>query len=263
MGSPPGRQVYAIRYATRSGACRAEHFYRGDPNPNEQMPIDYYVWAIVEPDRAVLVDTGFTARTAQRRGSRQVLRSPLETLANLGIAASAVTDLVLTHLHYDHTGHADQFPNARVHLQREEFEFWTGPMATRGDAPHLSEQADLDFIRDVFDSGEVQLLEGDAPVTEGILLHRVGGHSAGLQIVSVETDVGRVVLASDASHFYENICEDRPYSIVHHLPSMFAAFDLVKELATSPDLIIPGHDPLVIDRFPPVPGLGGLAVRIA
>ena len=73
-----------------------------------------------------------------------------------------------------------------------------------------------------------------------------------------------MVLASDASHFYENIRDDRPYSIVDHLPSMYRAFDRIRALADAEDLIIPGHDPAVLQRFPAAaPGLEGLAVRVA
>ena len=75
---------------------------------------------------------------------------------------------------------------------------------------------------------------------------------------------GFVVLASDATHFYANIDEDRPFSLVHVLPEMYDAFDTVRALADSPAHIIPGHDPLVMERYPAAtPDLAGIAVRIA
>jgi glyoxylase-like metal-dependent hydrolase (beta-lactamase superfamily II) len=98
----------------------------------------------------------------------------------------------------------------------------------------------------------------------GIEVHRVGGHSAGLQVVRVRTGRGNVVLASDATHFYANIEGDHPYSIVSDLAQMYGAFDLVRSLADSPAHLVPGHDPLVMQRFPPArKDLEGVAVRIA
>lgn len=260
---PTPRQVYAIRYATRAESFRAEHFYRGDPQPNRRLPIDYYVWAVLEPDRTVLLDAGFTRSTALRRGNRAFLQAPTDTLTALGAAAGSVTDVVLSHLHYDHTGYLGDFPGARIHLQRAEWEFWNGPIADRGEFPHLREDADLGLLAEAVATGRVALLDGDAAVGDGIRLHRVGGHTPGMQVMSVDTAVGTVVLASDASHFYENIGTDRPYSLVDHLPSMYSAFDLINGIASSAELIVPGHDPLVMERFPPVAGLTGLAVRVA
>ena len=80
----------------------------------------------------VLVDAGFTAETAARRGGRDYLQSPMDTLRALGVDPAAVAHLVVTHLHYDHVGHISDFPAARVLLQRAEYEFWPSPVAERG-----------------------------------------------------------------------------------------------------------------------------------
>jgi glyoxylase-like metal-dependent hydrolase (beta-lactamase superfamily II) len=250
--------VYAIRFAYREESSRKEHFYRGDPCGEDAMPIDYFVWAIVSADRAVLVDAGFTREVAEKRGARFFVQRPDEALAGLGVDLDAVRDVVLTHLHYDHTGHLPLFPAAQVHLQREEWEYWTGPYAARGENPHLIEQDDLDYLAAHRQSGMVTLHDGDAEVIPGVRVHRVGGHTRGLQVVVVDTARGPLVLASDASHFYANIGEDRPYSIVDHLPSMYDAFDWIIDTAGDIDHVIPGHDPQVLERYPAVPGLDGV-----
>ncbi len=256
--------VYAVRFAHRDASLRGEHFYRGDPCGDHSLPIDYFVWAAVSRDVVVLVDAGFTAETAARRGGRQYLRSPVDTLRSLGVDPAAVGHLVITHLHYDHVGHVADFPAAEVLLQRAEYDFWTSPMAERGEYPHLTEPADLAYLGEQLRTGRLKLVEGERTVVPGITLHHVGGHTPGLQVVRVATARGHVVLASDATHFYENIEADRPYSIVDHLPSMYVAFDTVRELADGDDLVVPGHDPLVLDRFPCAgEGLEGLAVRVA
>jgi len=256
--------VYAIRYAHREASLRGEHFYRGDPRPNEPYPIDYFVWAAVSSEATVVIDAGFTAETAKRRGNRDYLRSPIATLRQLGVEAGAVEHLAITHLHYDHVGHVSDFPAAQVLVQRSEYEFWTGPFAMRGEYGHLHEPPDIAYLREHLARGRVKLIDGDFTIVPGVTLHHLGGHTQGLQVVRVKTAAGHLVLASDASHFYENIATDRPYSIVDHLPSMYRAFDRISELADAEELIIPGHDPLVLQRFPAAASaLAGLAVRVA
>ena len=99
-------EVYAIRYATREGR-RRDNFIGGDPHDGP-MPMDYFVWMVVGPERRFVVDCGFTAEIAARR-KRTYLRDPVEALQLLGVHADDVTDVVLTHLHYDHVGNFDRF----------------------------------------------------------------------------------------------------------------------------------------------------------
>jgi glyoxylase-like metal-dependent hydrolase (beta-lactamase superfamily II) len=103
---------------------------------------------------------------------------------------------------------------------------------------------------------------GDEELAPGIKLHACGGHSMGLQCVTVETARGTVVLASDVTHFYENLEARRPFTTAFHVGDMLEGFDRLKRLAPTPQHIVPGHDPLVMQRYPAVPGLEGIAVRL-
>src|SRR3954467_14037442 len=100
-------ELFAIRYATRD-ARRSEHFIGGDPHDGP-MPMDYFSWVAIGPDRSFVIDSGFTAEGGAKRG-RQFLRCPVEALALLGLDAADVQDVVLTHLHYDHVGNFHKFP---------------------------------------------------------------------------------------------------------------------------------------------------------
>jgi glyoxylase-like metal-dependent hydrolase (beta-lactamase superfamily II) len=258
-GSP--FQVYAIKYATRE-ACRGEHFYGGDPH-DAPMPMDYYVWAVVSPERTIVVDAGFTAEVAARRG-RKHLRCPTEGLEALGIDCARVPYVILTHLHYDHVGNLEKFPEATYVVQEAEMAFWTGRYAGRDYFRTLVEVDDIAYLVQENFEGRLRFVAGSEEIVPGIEVHRTGGHSAGLQVVRVKTARGSVVLASDATHFYANIEQDRPYSIVSDLPRMYGAFDLVHALADSSAHMVPGHDPLVMERFPAAgKHLEGVAVRIA
>src|SRR5215208_6193648 len=83
------------------------------------MPMDYFVWAAVSSDHTVVVDTGFSAEVAARRG-REHLRRPADGLEALGIDCTRVPHVVLTHLHYDHIGNLEDFPAAPFVVQEEE-----------------------------------------------------------------------------------------------------------------------------------------------
>ena len=254
--------VYALQYAYRTVSVRGEHFYGYEPTCHEPYPIDYFVWAICREDDVVVVDAGFTAQTARRRGHRPYLADPAELLGMLGRTPQEVSSLVVSHLHYDHTGHVTAFPDATVHLQRREHDFWKSPFASRGVYSHLHEPADLAAIDDLVDRGRVAMHDGDAAIDPHVSVHLVGGHTPGLQVVKAETASGPVVLAADATHFYENIEEDKPYGIVTELPGMYAAFDRLKELAGDHGVIVPGHDPRVRERHEVVPGTDDLVTLL-
>lgn len=253
-------EVYALRYATRE-ATSSGNFHGGDPH-DYPMPMDYFVWVLISSETTAVVDTGFTAEVAEKR-SRTYLRSPSEALASLGVDPATVPLVILTHLHYDHVGGLEGFPAATFVLQDEEMSFWTGRYASRGQFAHHVEVEDVvRLVRENF-RGRLRFVRGSQEILPGILVHHVGGHSAGLQVVEAATSRGKVILASDACHYYANIEEDRPFSIVTNLGDMYGAFDLVNELAGRDGITVPGHDPLVMTRFEDVLGLEGIAVRIA
>jgi glyoxylase-like metal-dependent hydrolase (beta-lactamase superfamily II) len=96
----------------------------------------------------------------------------------------------------------------------------------------------------------VEFHDGDALIAPGVSVHKVGGHSRGLQVVRVETANGPLVLASDAAHYYENYETRNPFPIVVDMEDMLKGYDLLTALAGERRLVIPGHDPLVRQRFP-------------
>jgi glyoxylase-like metal-dependent hydrolase (beta-lactamase superfamily II) len=243
-------RVYAIRFAERD-ACRGEHFHGYDARAGEPHPTAYYIWLAISDQHTVVIDTGISPDRAAAIAGLRYRTSPASALAALDVNADAVDHVVLTHLHYDHTGTARDFGNTTYVVQEAELDYWTSPWAARIIRESwLLEDKDLAYLQDAQADGRVLVVTGDATIVPGLSVHLVGGHTAGMQVVRIQTTVGNVVLASDASHFYENIEQDRPVPILSSMTGMYGAFDRINELAASPDHIVAGHDPLVLDRFP-------------
>ena len=112
-------EVYAIRYATLARKA-ADNFIGGDPH-EEGSPLDYFVWLARSLSRTFVIDTGFETRVAERRGRRMLL-SPNIGLKRLGVDAAEVSEVIITHLHYDHVGNFALFPKATFHLQDKEMQ---------------------------------------------------------------------------------------------------------------------------------------------
>jgi glyoxylase-like metal-dependent hydrolase (beta-lactamase superfamily II) len=255
-------EVYAIRYAHHPDRVAVENFIGADPHDLSPDPLDYFVWAAVGDGGTFVVDTGFDQAAADRR-KRQLLRSPGEGLRAIGIAPETVKDVIITHMHYDHAGNEDLFPNARFHVQDKEMQFCTG-RAMCHHAFRVSYYAgDVEaMVRRLF-AGRVQFHDGAAELAPGLSVHHIGGHTAGIQVVRVKTRRGSVVLASDTSHLYENMEEGRPFPIVLNVADMLEGHRTVRALASSPAHVIPGHDPDVMRRYPaPRPELKNILVRL-
>jgi glyoxylase-like metal-dependent hydrolase (beta-lactamase superfamily II) len=181
----------------------------------------------------------------------------------LGIDAHAVRDVILTHLHYDHAGNHDLFPQARYHVQEKEMAYCTGHCMCH---PHMRLAYEADdvarLVHRVFE-GRVVFTAGTEQKAPGITVHHIGGHTMGLQVVRVNTRRGWVVLASDATHYYANMELGSPFPIAFNVAEMLDGFATIRELASSDAHVIPGHDPLVLARYPVArPGLEGVAARL-
>jgi glyoxylase-like metal-dependent hydrolase (beta-lactamase superfamily II) len=256
----PVYAVYAIKYAERGGR-RPEHFIGGDPHDGP-MPMDYFIWLIRNDERLIVVDTGFDAEVAAKR-RRTLVREPHEGLALLCVQANDVREIVITHMHNDHVGTFFDFPNAKFHLQDEEMEFVTGRHMRQAifRRPYEVDHV-VGMVRKVFED-RVIFHRGEAEIAPGVSVHHIGGHTKGLQSVRVHTRRGWVVLASDASHYYEHFEQERCFPLVYDVGEMVEGYATLRRLAASPKHIIPGHDPLVLQRYPAVsPELKGIAVRL-
>jgi glyoxylase-like metal-dependent hydrolase (beta-lactamase superfamily II) len=240
-------EVLAIKYGEHAQRTRAAAFLLEDDHASP-YPLDYFVWVIRNAHRTVLVDTGFDHAEAARR-DRRITAEPRRLLARIGADASGIADVIISHLHFDHAGTLEHFPAARFHLQEAEMSYATGRcMCDEVLRRPFSVDHVCRMVRNVY-AGRVHFHSGDAEVAPGITVHPAPGHSKGLQCVRVRTATGWVVLASDASHFYENFEQRKPFPIVVDVEQTLRSYDRLEQLATSRAHVVPGHDPLVLERL--------------
>lgn len=260
---PRAWTVTAVRYGTLETTLSDAYYrYSAYGEPDGPARLDYYFWILRDGDETILVDTGFAPEAGRRRG-RTCLVEPAAAMAQLGIAPDTVSRVVLTHLHYDHTGNLDVLPDAELLVPARELDFWLGPLARREQFAHSVEQSELDQVRAADEAGRVRRLDGEQEIAEGVRTIVLGGHSPGQAALHVDTTAGPVVLASDAVHFYEELERDRPFAVIADLVEVYEAYDALSALVANGGHFVPGHDAGVMERYPPVHGpAGDFAVEI-
>jgi glyoxylase-like metal-dependent hydrolase (beta-lactamase superfamily II) len=246
-------EVYAVRYGTLSQFPVAALITGADTA--RRMDIALMIWLIKRPDgHNVLVDAGFYRDKFMQRWKPADYRRPDEAIRAMGLRPEDVTDIVVSHVHWDHMDGLDLFPNARVWIQREEYEHHVDSSGRVLD--RAVDSVDAAMLAGLRRAGRVTLVEGDgATLLPGLRAYTGGRHTFASQYVGVDTHRGTIVLASDNVYLYENLERHLPIAQTLDRASNLAAQERMLKLAGSPRLVVPGHDPAVFARFP-APGHG-------
>ncbi len=250
----PVWEVFAIRYATVPGF--PVHELVAGADTTRKLDIAMMFWLLKGPGgRRVLVDAGFYRQKFLDSWKPAEYRRPSDALGGLGLSADSITDVIVSHVHWDHLDGADLFPNARVWLQREEYDYYVGDS---GVPLHAAiDSLDAAMLAELKRAGRVELVEGDArEILPGLTAYTGGKHTFASQYVGVRTARGTVVVASDNCYLYENLERHRPIAQTLDAISNLAAQNRMARIASARRLIVPGHDPAVFERFRKVaPGI--------
>jgi len=246
----PKYEVMAIRYATIPGFAVSDLIKGADPS--RKIDIAMYVWLVRGGGRNVLVDSGFYRPEFFKSWKIADFVRPDQAVARAGVKADEITDVIITHMHWDHAGSVDLFPKAQVWIQRDEYAYYTGAAWQKGGRHGGIELADLTTMLRANTEGRLHLVDGDGEILPGISVYTGGRHTWASQYAVVDALPGRVVLASDNLYLYENLDKHLPIAQTFDEASNLQAQDRMRKLASDPRLIIPGHDPAVLTRFPKV-----------
>lgn len=252
----PSYEVYAIRFAS-AGPTMATSLWALNAPPKDSVRIDFSIWLIKGKNgKNILFDTGFLPDIEDAKDFGIInYRRPDSALLLLGIAPEAITDIIISHPHWDHIDAVGLFPKAQVWMQQEDFNYFVSS-AWQKDGNHggfnprnVQELIELNL------KGRLTLVKGDnQDILPGIKVFTGSKHTFNSQYVQVNTGSQKIVLASDNIWVY--------YSLDHLAPpskggtrdeaGYVAAMKRMKTLASQPKLIIPGHDAKVFSLFPTV-----------
>ena len=250
-------EVFAIRFATLP-SYPTQYLVAG-ADSSRRSPLAFTVWLMRSENRLVLLDAGFYRSKFVDRWKPSDYRKPSEALAALRIEPDEITDVIISHVHWDHLDGADLFPKARIWLQRDEYEHYTndsGAVLDRAIDPE-----DAKMLAALRAAGRVRLIPGDSvEIIPGITVFTGGKHTFASEFAAVHARLaggrtGTIVLASDNAYLYENLERHRPITQSLDTLSNLRAQERMARLASDPRLIVPGHDVTVFDRFPK-PGHG-------
>lgn len=241
----PGYEIYAVQYAELPDFPIGSLVLGADSS--RRSTISMMVWVVRSPTKTILVDAGFYREEFLKAWKVTGYVKPSVALGKLGIRPEHVTDIVVTHLHWDHADGADLFPDAKVWVQREELAHYQKPdnQARSGVFP-----VTIAMLEKFRRAGRLKLVDGDSQqVAPGVIVYTGGRHTKESQYVSVSTGGGQAVIASDNLYLYENLDRRRPIAATWDTVSNLAAQDRMRRLAGAGRLIIPGHDPAVFTKF--------------
>ena len=247
-------EIYGIRYATLKDFSVAGLVAGADKS--RKMDIAMYVWLIKGGGKNILFDSGFYREKFIARWHPVDFQKPSEALQRAGLKPEDITDVIISHIHWDHADGFDLFPKAKIWIQKEELEYYSGE-AWQGKRGSGSDAEDVLGLVKLNTEGRVGLVKGDAQeIIPGITCYIGGKHTYQSQYIGVKTAAGVVVLASDNVYLYENLEKHVPIAATLDADSNLKAQDRMKQLAVSEKFILPGHDPAVMKNFPEVaPGV--------
>jgi len=245
----PKYEVYALSYGTLPDFPVADLVQGADKD--RKLELQMMIWLIKGRNgKNILVDSGCYHDALVTGNGIQNFIKPSETLQKLGMSAAEISDVIISHMHWDHADGMDLFPNAKIWIQQGEYEYYTGA-AWQADGKHGGiEPNDVMTLVGLNLAGKVNLVDGDREIIEGIHVYIGGRHTYASQYVSVNTASGVVVIASDNMYLYENLEKHAPIAQTFDAESNLRAQDRMKQIASRPDLIVPGHDPAVFTKFP-------------
>jgi glyoxylase-like metal-dependent hydrolase (beta-lactamase superfamily II) len=244
----PQYEIYAIRYAILKDFAVSGLVAGADKS--RKMDIAMMIVLIKGNGRNILFDCGFYREQFMRQWHPSDYEKPSDAIRRAGLKPEDITDVIISHIHWDHADGFDLFPKAKIHIQKDELEYYAGE-AWQGHRRTAADPDDILGLVKLNIEGRVDLINGDAhEIIPGITCYIGGKHTWQSQFAAVNTADGIVVLASDNVYLNENLEKHVPIAATLDPESNLKAQDRMKQLAASPKLIITGHDPAVMTSFP-------------
>jgi glyoxylase-like metal-dependent hydrolase (beta-lactamase superfamily II) len=243
-------EVFALKYCDE-GKIPAKGYIVG-AGQNDSIDVAYFYWLLKDPNgKNILVDAGFIDST---HTTKNFIR-PDSVLQQLDLSAKDISDIIITHPHYDHIGGITLFPNARIWMNQDDYEYFIGPAWEKGGDSTGFNRQDVINIKTINSQGRLKLVKGDnIEIMPGIKAFTGSRHTFENMylLVNSNSEKNKILLASDAIWFYMNLEKELPISLCFDTATYVKAIRRMKTLVSKPYLIIPGHDNTLITIFPKV-----------
>jgi glyoxylase-like metal-dependent hydrolase (beta-lactamase superfamily II) len=246
----PRYSIQAIRFANSPHDAVSEMVI-GAPK-DEYVDSVYVLWLIRGGGRNILFDSGFHRARWFKEWTIEDYLSPDAAVSLAGVKPDEVTDIVVSHAHWDHLGGIDLFPKATVWIQRDEFAYYTGAAWQPGGDHDGIDPEDVEELVKLNTQGRVHLIDGDdVEIFPGIRAYTGARHTFASQYLRVAGSPV-FVLASDNVYLYRNLADRKPSATFAEsdYPANLAAQQRMIAFAGSPDRVIPGHDALQFKKYP-------------
>ena len=246
----PDYSIEAIRYANSPGDSLAE-LVIGAPK-DEKIDTVYALWLIRGGGRNILFDSGFHRQRWFKEWTIKDYLRPDEAVRLAGVKPEDITDVVISHAHWDHMGGIDLFPRANIWIQKEEFRYYTAEAWQPGGNRGGIDPDDVQQLVRLNTEGRLRLVDGDnVEIFPGIRAYTGARHTFASQYLGVDGNPS-FVLASDSVYLYRNLAEHKPSATFSEAdyPANIKSQERMIQLAGSPDRVVPGHDALQFQRFP-------------
>ena len=247
----PKYEVYAVEYAVLPQFPVSALVSGADKD--RKLDIAMLVWVVRGGGHVVLFDSGFYRQKFLQEWKPRSFVRPSQAVGRLGIKPADVTEVIISHAHWDHVDGADLFPKATVFIQKDEYQYYTGVAWQKEETHGGIDADDMQALLKANTAGRLRFVDGDdQQVLPGIRCYIGAKHTFQSQYCTVQTRSGTVVLASDNMYLYENLEKHAAIAQTLDADANLRAQDRMKDLASRSDLIVPGHDPAQLKRFPKV-----------
>ncbi len=248
--SKPTYEIYAVKYAGPFVRPVAKVLWNMDWG--KETEINYYLWIVRGNSETVIVDCGVAPSLALRM-QLQGYMNPVHVLTRIGVEASQVRTVVITHIHFDHASGAELFSKATFYVQEKEFNFWMKDLvAKKPPFLMLSDPDGNPHLAKLEGTERLVFIDGDQEILPGIELLLAPGHTPGLQAVAVNTARGTAIVGSDCAHIFRNYEEEIPSCFIADMVAWMRTYEKLKSKVSSPDLLFPGHDTKMLTHYPKV-----------
>ncbi len=263
MSTRTVQSVWSVKYGERV-VRKGDVFYDYGQYglPDGDLDMDYNFWVMKAGDSVILMDTGYDIAARDWLGEISVTPTP-EGLKLIDLDPLEVDMVITSHFHYDHIGYLGLFENAQVVSGQKEYDYWFAKRSAHALEGEFTTEENLIPVERAHKEGRLRLISGETEVFPGITVYQVGGHCPGETIALLESEAGRLILASDAAHFYEQLDNGWPFFAFTDLGEMRSALKFIQDLSREQEAtVIPGHDGRTRDRFPAAPGAAGAIATV-